>query len=185
MKIRNGLVLVMAIAFGLTGCASGGGGGGGGSSTQDLLSLAGGAGASERNTDNTRAAEDRLEAAEDSESPDEARTHYEMAASAADLAIAEDPENPLAYRLAGLAALGLEDFETAGMHFDRALEMRPVYEFDFVGIREAAWIDQYQEASPYVGAGDYGGPVLRERQRDLQGSSGGDGHARSDLRPAA
>ena len=155
MKIRNGLVLAMAIAFGLTGCASGGGGGGGGSSTQDLLSMAGGAGASETRTDNTRAAEDHLEAAEDSESPDEARTHYEMAASAADLAIAEDPENPLAYRLAGLAALGLEDYQTAGMHLDRAQEMRPVYEFDFVGIREAAWIDQYQAATPFVGSGDY------------------------------
>jgi tetratricopeptide (TPR) repeat protein len=155
MKIRNGLVLVMAIAFGVTGCASGGGGGGGGSSTQDLLSMAGGAGASERDTDNTEAAEDHLEAAEDSDSPDEARTHYEMAASAADLAIAEDPENPLAYRLAALAALGLEDYETAGMHFDRAQELRPVYEFDFIGIREGAWIDLYQQASPFVGAGDY------------------------------
>ena len=87
MKIRNGLVLVMAIGRGATGSASGGGGGGG----------------SPRNTDNTRAAEDHLDAAEDSESPDEARTHYEMAASAADLAIAEDPENPLAYRLAAMA----------------------------------------------------------------------------------
>lgn len=156
MKIRNGLVLVMAIALGATGCASGGGGGGSGSSTQDLLAMAGGdAGVNPVNTDNTRAAEDHLEAAEDSDTPEEARQHYEMAASAADLAIAEDGQNPLAYRLAAMAALGLEDFETAGMNFDRAQELRPVYEFDFIGIREAAWIEQYQLASPFVGSGDY------------------------------
>jgi len=157
MKIRNGLVLVMTLGVSLTGCASGGGGGGGGggSTTADLMSMAGGAGINPTNTDNTRAAEDHLEEAEDASTPEEARSHYELAASSADLAIAEDGQNPLAYRLAGMAALGLEDFGAAAANFDKAQELRPVYEFDFVGIREAAWIEQYQLASPFVGAGDY------------------------------
>ena len=156
MKIRNGLVLVMTVGVSLTGCASGGGGGGGGGSTSaDLLSMAGGAGINPTNTDNTRAAEDHLEAAEEAATPEEARPHYELAASSADLAIAEDSQNPLAYRLAAMAALGLEDYEAAAANFDQAQELRPVYEFDFVGIREATWIEQYQEASPFVGAGDY------------------------------
>ena len=161
MKIRNGLVLVLAIGLGLTGCASGGGGGGGGgTSSADLLSMAGGAGINPTNTDNTRAAEDHLEAAEESDTPDEARSHYELAAASADLAIAEDPQNPLAYRLAAMAAMGLDDFETAAANFDKAQELRPVYEFDFVGIREAAWIEQYQMASPLVGSGDYAGAAV-------------------------
>ena len=58
MKIRSGLVLVIATGLALGGCASGGGGGGG-SSMDDILSAAGGAGLSPRNTDNTRAAHAR------------------------------------------------------------------------------------------------------------------------------
>ncbi len=157
MKIRTGLVLAFAIGLAFTGCASGGGGGGGGTTTADLLARAGGAsaGVNPRNTDNTRAAEDAIEAAEDAATEAEAQGHYETAASAADLAIAEDPQNPLAYRLAAMAALGLGDYEAAAANFDRAQELRPVYEFDFIGIREQAWIDRYQEATPHVQSGDY------------------------------
>lgn len=152
MKLRHGLVLVMALGFGLTGCASGGGGGGGGG----MANIGGaGAGISPRNTDNTRAAEDAINAAENANSDDEARMHYEQAASAAAAAITEDGQNPLAHRLAGMAALGLEDYEAASGFFDEAQELRPLYEFDFIGIREAAWIDLYQEATPYVQSGDY------------------------------
>jgi tetratricopeptide (TPR) repeat protein len=153
MKIRYGLVLVLSIGLGFAGCASGGGGS---SSGAGLANVGGGsAGISPRNTEFTRAAESALDAAEDANSDDEARMHYEEAASAARSAIAEDGQNPLAHRLAAMAALGLEDFETAAAHFGHAQELRPLYEFDFIGIREAAWIDQYQEATPYVQSGDY------------------------------
>lgn len=157
MKIRFGLVLAMALGFGLAGCASGGGGGGG--ATGSLADMASGAGAgmNPRNTDNTRAAQSAIDAAEDAASASEARMHYETALAAADLAIAEDPQNPLAYRLAGMAALGVEDFEQAAARFNRAVELRPLYEFDLVGIRERAWIDQYQAATPFVQSGDYEG----------------------------
>ncbi len=157
MKIRSGLVLAIATGFALGGCASGGGGGTG-SSMDDILSAAGGAGLNPRNTDNTRAAQSALGNAEDAAdagNTDEARSFYASAAQSAELAIAEDPQNPLAFRLAAMAAMGLEDYETASENFDKAQELRPVYEFDFVTIREAKWIDLYQEATPFVQAGDY------------------------------
>lgn len=153
MKLRHGLVLVMALGFGLTGCASSGGGGGGGGGMANIGG--GGAGINPRNTDNTRAAEDAIDAAENAADENEARMHYEQAASAARAAITEDPQNPLAHRLAGVAALGLDEYEAAAGYFDEAQELRPLYEFDFIGIREAAWIDLYQEATPYVQSGDY------------------------------
>jgi tetratricopeptide (TPR) repeat protein len=159
MKIRSGLVLVVALGLALGGCASGGGGGGGrGSSMDDILSAAGGAGLNPRNTENTRAAQSAINDAEDAADAGnaaEARSFYESAAQSAELAIAEDAQNPLAFRLAAMAAMGLEDYAKASENFDKAQELRPVYEFDFVPIREAKWIDLYQEATPFVQAGDY------------------------------
>jgi len=158
MKIRYGLVLVLSIGFGLAGCASGGGSSSSGGGMANLAG--GGAGINPTNTDFTRAAESALDAAEDAESDAEARTHYEAAASASRAAIGEDGQNPLAHRLAAMAALGLDDFETASAHMDHAEELRPLYEFDFIGIRESAWIDQYQQGTPYVQSGDYEGAVV-------------------------
>jgi tetratricopeptide (TPR) repeat protein len=154
MKIRYGLVSVMAIGLGLFGCASGGGGAVGSS---DVMSSVGGSGAgvSPRNTDFTRVAENAIEAAEDAASDAEARGHYDQAVGAAQSAITEDSQNPLAHRLAGVASMGLDDYVGASGHFDQAQDLRPLYEFDLVGIREAAWLDLYQEATPYVQSGDY------------------------------
>lgn len=152
MKIRFGLVLAMVFGFGLTGCASGGGGGGGG----DMAGIGGGsAGLNPRNTDNTRSAEDAIEAAEEATDPAEAAQLYAQASQFAELAIQEDTLNPLAYRLAGVASIGTDEYTAAGEYFDQAIELRPLYEFDLVAVRERAWIDLYQEATPYVQSGDY------------------------------
>lgn len=162
MKIRHGLVLAMTIGLGLVGCASGGGGGGseGGGGLDAILARAGGADAGEpvRETPNTEAAEQALDAAEEAEENGDtqlARTQYEQALGAAEAAVREDSTNPLAHRLAGLAALGLEDYQAAGSHLDRAIELRPIYELDLVDLREQAWIDLYQQGSPHVQSGDY------------------------------
>lgn len=156
MKIRGTLVLALALGFGLTGCASGGGGGttsggGGGAGGTNLLAQ----GERPRDTNNTRAAEDHIEAAEDAGSPDEARAHYEQALQSAEAAIAEDATNPQAYRLAAFAALGAEDYQAAGGYFDRAQELRPIYELELAPVREQAYIDLYQASSPALDAGDY------------------------------
>ena len=157
MKIRFGLVLALAVGLGLGGCASSGGGSSSSGGGLDAILAAGGgdAGESPRDTDNTRAAEDALEAAEDAGDPAQAETFYRQALSSAQAGITEDPTNPLAYRLAGEAALWLEDYQAAGEYFDEAIELRPLYEFDLVSVREQAWIDLYQEATPYIQSGDY------------------------------
>jgi len=159
VKIRYGLVLALALGLGVAGCASGGGGGGAAMPGGGGSIAATGAGESPRNTTNTRAAENALEEAESASDPAQATAFYQQAMTAAELAIAEDMRNPLAHRLAALAAMGLEDYQAAGAHFDRAVELRPLYEFDLVGIRERAWIDLYQEATPFVQSGDYAGAV--------------------------
>lgn len=154
MKIRFGLVLAIAIGLGLTGCASGGGGAAG---PGQSVGGSGGAlvqGENPRDTENTRAAERALSDGADAEGA-EAQAFYRQALTSAEAAIAEDGRNPLAHRLAAMAALQLEEYETAGAHFDHAAELRPLYEFDFVGIRERAWLDLYQEATPHVQSGDY------------------------------
>ncbi len=156
MKIRHGLVLAMTIGLGLVGCASSGGGGGGsgGTDLEDLLAAGASEGEAPRRTDNTNAATEALEAAGDAEEAgdaQQAQMHYEQALSAAEAAIAEDATNPLGHRLAGMAAMGLEEYETAGEHFDEAIELRPIYEFDLVETRERKWIELYQEANPYIG----------------------------------
>ncbi|NNF12805.1 MAG: tetratricopeptide repeat protein [Gemmatimonadetes bacterium] len=157
MKIRYGLVLAMTLGLGLVGCASGGGGSGGGG-LDAILAQGEGTGEPPRETPNTEAAEQALEAASEAEENGDdaqARVHYQQALDAANAAVAEDGTNPLGHRLAGLAALGLDDYEAAGNHFDRAIELRPVYEFQLVETRENAWIDLYQEATPHVQSGDY------------------------------
>jgi len=160
MTIRYGLVLLMALGFGLTGCASGGGGGGGGGGASQgglaaIMAQAEGGGERPRETPNTEAAEDALGDAEDAEDAAQAETLYRSALQSAELAIEEDPTNPLAYRLAGMAALGLEDYVQAGAYFDEATELRPIYDVELDELRESTWISLYQEASPYLEAGEY------------------------------
>ena len=153
MKMRDGLVLALALGLGLTGCASGGGSAPATGPTGGANLLA--QGERPRETENTRAAEGHLEAAEEAASADQARPLYEQAMQSGQAAVAEDPTNPLAHRLAGFAALGLEDYQAAGQHFDRAQELRPIYELELAPVREQAYIDLYQAASPYLQSGDF------------------------------
>lgn len=129
-----------------------------------LMMLAGGSlsaqvGERPRDTDYTEDAEDRLEDAEDSDDESEKQAYFRMALEHAQAEIAENPINPLGHRLAALAALGLGQYPEAGAYFDKAMELYPLYEFEDQSIRQSAWVDLYQEASPLVGAGDYEGAV--------------------------
>ena len=160
MKIRFGLVLMMAFGLGMGGCASGGAprlpeartsGGPVGASGGEAVSQ----GYSPRNTENTRMAEEFLNNAGREDEAELARPIYEQALAASMLAIREDSVNPLAYRLAAMANLGVEDYQAAGSNFDRAEELRPLYQFDFSSIREEVWIELYQSAIPAVNSSDY------------------------------
>jgi tetratricopeptide (TPR) repeat protein len=127
-----------------------------------LMVLAGGSLAAQvgerpRDTDYTDDAEDAIDDAEDEDDEAKRRQYYVIALTAAQAEIAENPNNPLGHRLAALASLELEQYAEAGAHFDQAQELYPLYEFEDSGLREGAWIDLYQEASPLVSAGDYEG----------------------------
>lgn len=129
-----------------------------------LMMLAGGSlsaqvGERPRDTDYTEDAEDAIEDAEDTDDEAEKQAYYRMALEHAQGEIAENPNNPLGHRLAALASLGLKQYADAGAYFDRAQELYPLYEFEDSGIRESTWIALYNEASPLVGSGDYGGAV--------------------------
>ena len=149
MKINFGLVVAVVLTFTMTGCASTGG-------AERMSGISGaGAGLSPRNTDDTRAAKDAIEAAEDSTVPSDAAQLYAQAKALAEVAIEADSLNPLAYRLAGVASIGTDEYTQAGVYLDKAIELRPLYEFDLVAVREQAWLDLYQEGTPYVQTGDY------------------------------
>lgn len=156
MKIRYGLVLATALGLGTAGCASGGSSGplttGGITGTgAELLTQ----GERPQETADTRAAQRALGDAEGADGPATARVLYEEALTAARAGIAALPMNPLAHRLAALSLLGLERYQEASAAFDRAGELRPIYELEDTPIRERAWISLYQEAAPLVNEGDY------------------------------
>jgi tetratricopeptide (TPR) repeat protein len=151
--------LALALALGLGACASGGGGTGGAPARGTRPSGGGNLltqGERPRENADTRAAERALAAAEDATSPDAAQAQYRLALQSAEAAIAADPTNPLAHRLAGFAALGLEDYRSAAAHLDRAEQLRPIYQLELSPIREQAFIDRYSASAPFLESGDYG-----------------------------
>jgi len=106
-----------------------------------------------RETDNTEAADEALEDGDDADDEAERRMHFQEALTSAQAEMAENPNNPLGYRLGALAALGLEQYAVAGEYFDRATELYPIYEVEDRPMREQVWIDLYQQAFPLVDSG--------------------------------
>ncbi len=158
MKIRHGLVLALALAFGLVGCA---GGGGAGSSPAPAAAVPGAEtlrqGERPRENTETRDAQRALDEADGTEDDAQARALYQQALTSAQAAIAADSTNPLPYKQAGTAAIGLGEYEQASAFLDRAEDLRPLYRFETQGLRERAWLDLYQRAAPLVNQGDYDG----------------------------
>jgi tetratricopeptide (TPR) repeat protein len=89
---------------------------------------------------------------------------YAEAAQVASEAIFADPTNPLAWYQAGLAQMGLEDYQAADSMLSRAVELRPIYQFEIDPLREQKWIELYEEAIPLVNSGQYdqGAVVLED-----------------------
>ena len=106
-------------------------------------------------TNHTRAADDALEDGDDADDDAERQGHFQEALTRAEAEIAENPNNPLGYRLAALGALALEQYAVAAQYFDRATELYPLYEIDDRPLREETWIALYQLASPLISSGDY------------------------------
>ena len=142
MRFHLGFMLTCVLATTAVGCASAGGG-----PSPDGLRP--------RETSETQDAESALNLAIIS-GPEQAEGNYETALIAALAAITADTINPLAYKIAGQALVGLNRMEEADEMLDMAEELRPAYFAEETEtIREGAWVDQYQRAQPPMDAGDY------------------------------
>ena len=140
------LMLAAAVAFTVAGSATP-------LSAQRGQSLAQG----ERPRENrqTREAQKQLEAAAEAATPEAGAPMYQAALDSANAAIRENAKNPLGYRLAGEALIGLGRLQEADQMLDQAETLRPIYQLETDGVRERAWIDTYQRAAPFLESGDY------------------------------
>ena len=153
VKSRFEFVMLAACAVLLTGCAAGGGGGGGvgGGGGGGVAGGGGGGAVRPSETGTTRTATFLLVQAEGAENP---AAGYQNALTAALNAVSENPNNPLAYLLAGRAHLGLGRYLAADSMLTRAEEMYPQY-LEETGIdRENAWINLFNAALEPLDAGN-------------------------------
>lgn len=141
------LLLVGALAFAAAGAA-----------TVAPLSAQGknlAQGAKEKDIKQTKEAKKLLEKATAAGTPEAAAPFYQAALDSAKSAIALDDNNPLPHRQAGEALLGLGRVKEAASELDKAETLRPIYTLQTGGLREKAWIDQYQLAQPMLSGGNY------------------------------
>ena len=110
-----------------------------------------------KETDNkqTKFAKQQLDKAAAATSPDAANPLYKLALDSANSAIKLDAKNPLAHKLAAQALLGLNQVKEAAAELDTAEQLRPIYTLQTEGIREKAWIDQYNLANPLLQSAKY------------------------------
>ena len=141
MKLRSAVVLAAATALLGSACASGGG-----SVTPEED------GYRPRDNDHTQTAQLFLLQAEQAETPDPSR--YQSALDAAQLSIQEDSLNPLGYRIAAEAYIGLGNFEEADDMLNTAVELYPPYDEELGFVRENAWVEAYNSAIGPLQAGD-------------------------------
>lgn len=166
MNFRLGMILAGSIVF-VGGCAaSSGGGSAGGPAAPAVRGEALAQGERPRENDMTRSAEDHLAQGDQAATPEEAAQEYALAAQQAQAAVEADPTNPLAHRLLGEARIGLGDFVGADAALSEAERLRPIYILETEGIREGAWIAQYQKAGPLIEAGDYPAAIELFEQAD-------------------
>lgn len=94
----------------------------------------------------TRSAQIYLDEAENTDALDAKRSEYTRALEQARLSIQNQPNNPLGYYQAGVALIGLGQYQEAGRMLDRAEEIYPRYVLETGPRRQNAWIAVYNEA---------------------------------------
>ena len=146
VRSRFEFTLLAASAIVLSGCAAGaaGGGGGGGAVGE------GGSGRP-RETTATNTAMFILVSAAEANDP---VARYQEALTAALRAVNEDPNNPLAYLLAGRSHIGVGSYLAADSMLTRAEELWPEYLEETAAHRENAWITLFNESLEPLDAGD-------------------------------
>jgi tetratricopeptide (TPR) repeat protein len=169
MDTRLGVLLSSVLLVATGACATSGSTAGAGSVSSATLAGAENVpqGEMPRETEETEQAADLLNdamSAEENGDAAMAQPLYEQAADLTSAAIFADPTNPLAWYQGGLAQIGLEDYAAADSMLARAVELRPIYQFEIDPLREQTWIELYEEAIPFVNSGQYdqGAMILRD-----------------------
>lgn len=147
MNVRVAFALPLFLALGAGACASAGGG-----AATGATGVAAPAAEEERQfppgtepSDNlwTRSAALYLARATQNPRPDEKRSLYGQALTAALEGIQKDPDNPKVWYLAGRAYIGLDDYAGADSVLDKAEEIYPRYVLETEEVRERAWAQAY------------------------------------------
>lgn len=141
MTFRSSVAYLAAVAMFATACASGGGS----TSSEDE-------GNRPRDNSFTQTAQLFLVQAQQAETPDPAR--FQQVLDAANQSIAEDSMNPLGYRLAGEAHIGLNNYAEADRMFEAAVDLYPEYDQELRFVRETAWVQAYNDAIGPLRDGD-------------------------------
>jgi tetratricopeptide (TPR) repeat protein len=149
------IVLASLLAIVSGACAASGGAGGGGAAPRPANQEAQlEEGEEPVENGQTREAERQLGLAMIAQG-DAARAAYQAAATAAEQGIAGDPRNPLPWKQAGQAYIGLEQYVKADSALDEAEELRPIYKLEIDQIREQAWIELYRAGADLLNASRY------------------------------
>jgi len=156
MKLRSGLVAVMALALVSGGCASGGSSGPViGPDGQPIPESA-----RPREDSFTQSAQLYLTQAQTAGDDATAGDRYQRALESAQTAIATDSTNPLGYYMAGQAYVGLGDYAGADEALAMAQELYPPYVADVDVVREGAWVDEYNAGIQAVNVGSAEDAIL-------------------------
>ncbi len=149
MHSRSRLLLALFLAVTATACASGGAttttdGDAAPSTTVSERTFP--PGTEPRRNVWTRSAQIYLDQAEDATATDEKQRNFTQALEQARLSVQNEPNNALGYYQAGMALIGLEQYEEAGRMLDRAEEIYPRYVLDTGPRRQNAWVALYNRA---------------------------------------
>jgi hypothetical protein len=150
--MKVGLKFVLLAVGAMVGGACASGGGGSSSGPEPVEGMPEGT----RPSDNsfTQTAQLMLLQAQGAANPEEGRPRLQEALDQAMGSIESEPGNPLGYRLAAEAQIGLGDFAAADTLLVRAEELYPAYSLESPAIREAAWVNAYNDAIGMMQAGD-------------------------------
>jgi tetratricopeptide (TPR) repeat protein len=94
-------------------------------------------------------------------------SRYETALEHARAGLAADPDNPQSHFQAGEALLSLGRLEEAAPFLDRAEELYPRYILETLGVRETAWIEEYNAGVEYLDAGDTQNAMARFERANM------------------
>ena len=164
MNARSGLVALMSLVVVTAGCASGG------SSSGPVIGPDGDPvdTATQPRDDNfTTSSQLYLTQAGASEDETESFERSSLAAEAALNAIGSNPNNPLAYLLAGQAYLGMDDIVAADSMFMKATTLYAPYSAEVEAYREGSWVEFYNLALGQLSTGDIESAISSFETADL------------------